>query len=283
VTAMGFDPEAWRIDDAVHPFAAAPGHGDVRITARFDDHNLTGLFALLHETGHGLYEYGVDPALARTTLDSGVSLGVHESQSRLWENLVGRSPAFWHHWLPRMRERFPLTLRDVDLDSFVRAINVVRPTLVRVDSDEVTYCLHVILRFELEIELVEGTLEPADLPAAWAERIRRFLGLDVPDDLHGVLQDVHWSEGMIGYFPTYAIGNVLAAQLWRAARSDLPALEDEISRGEYGSLRTWLREKIHRHGRTLTPPELVEQAVGGPLDPAPMLEHLGEKYRALYR
>jgi carboxypeptidase Taq len=282
VTAMGFDPAAWRIDDAVHPFAAAPALGDVRITSRFDDHSLMGLFALMHETGHGLYEYGVDPALARTTLDSGVSLGVHESQSRMWENLVGRSPTFWRHWLPRMRERFPLTLRDVDLDAFVRAINVVRPTLVRVDADEVTYCLHVILRFELELALVDGTLETADLPAAWAAKMRQFLGLVVPDDLHGVLQDVHWSEGMIGYFPTYALGNVLAAQLWRAAQADLPALDDEIARGEYGSLRTWLREKVHRHGRTLTPAELVEQAVGGPLDPEPMLEHLRAKYRALY-
>ena len=282
VTAMGFDPAAWRIDDAVHPFAASPGQGDVRITSRFDDHSLTGLFALMHETGHGLYEYGVDPELARTTLDSGVSLGVHESQSRLWENLVGRSHAFWRHWFPRMRERFPLTLRDVDLDGFVRAINIVRRTLIRVDADEMTYSLHVVLRFELELALVDGTLDAADLPAAWAAKTKQFLGLSVPDDLHGVLQDVHWSEGMIGYFPTYAIGNVLAAQLWRTAQRDLPALEDEIARGEYGSLRAWLREKVHRHGRTLTPAELVEQAVGGPLDPDPMLEHLAGKYRALY-
>ena len=215
VASMGFDPSGWRLDDAVHPFAASPRRRDVRVTSRFDDHSLTGLFALLHEVGHGLYEHGVDPALARTTLDTGVSLGVHESQSRLWENLVGRSPAFWTHWLPRLRDRFPLSLRDVDLDTFMRAINVVRPTLIRVEADEVTYSLHVILRFELELGLIDGTLDAADLPAAWAAKMKQFLGIDVPDDLHGVLQDIHWSEGIIGYFPTYAIGNVLAAQLWQ--------------------------------------------------------------------
>ena len=282
VQSMGFDTEAWRLDDAVHPFAASPARCDIRVTSRFDDHSLTGLFALMHEVGHGLYEHGVDPALERTTLDSGVSLGVHESQSRLWENLVGRSPEFWTHWLPRMRDRFPLTLRDVDLDGFIRAINIVRPTLIRVEADEVSYALHVILRYELELALVEGTLDTADLPAAWAAKMKQFLGVDVPDDLSGVLQDIHWSEGVIGYFPTYAIGNVLAAQLWRAANDDIPDLAAEISRGELGALRVWLRETIHRHGRLLSPPELIEQAVGGPLDPAPMLEHLRAKYGALY-
>jgi carboxypeptidase Taq len=282
VTAMGFDPASWRLDDAVHPFASSPSFNDVRITSHFDGHSLTGVFALMHETGHGLYEHGVDRSLARTTLDSGVSLGVHESQSRLWENLVGRSPAFWEHWLPRLRERFPLTLRDVTVEGFVRAINVVRPTLIRYEADEVTYSLHVILRFELELALIEGTLDPGDLPAAWAAKMQQFLGIPVPDDLHGVLQDIHWSEGIIGYFPTYAIGNVLAAQLWRAVRASLPDLDADIARGEYGALREWLREKIHRHGRTLTPPELIEQAVGGPLDPAPLLEHLRGKYEALY-
>jgi len=282
VETMGFDGEGWRVDDAVHPFATSLAHGDVRVTSRFDDRSLTGLFALMHEVGHGLYEQGVDPALARTTLDCGVSLGVHESQSRLWENLVGRSAPFWEHWLPRLRERCPLTLRDVDLDAFLRAINVVRPTLIRVEADEVTYSLHVILRFELELALIDGTLDPGDLPGAWAAKMKQFLGIDVPDDRQGVLQDIHWSSGIIGYFPTYAIGNVLAAQLWHAVRADLPDLDDDLRRGEYGALRAWLREKVHRHGRTLPPPELVERAVGGPLDPGPMLEHLSAKYRALY-
>ncbi|MDQ3677958.1 MAG: carboxypeptidase M32 [Actinomycetota bacterium] len=282
VQAMGFDPSAWRIDDAVHPFASSPSRTDVRITSRFNDRNLQGLFALMHEVGHGLYEHGIDPALARTTLDHGVSLGIHESQSRLWENMVGRSPAFWTYWLPRMRERFPLTLRDTDLDAFVRAINVVKPTLIRVDADEVTYSLHVILRFELELDLIDGTLDPGELPDAWAAKMRQMFGIAVPDDLQGVLQDIHWSEGIIGYFPTYAIGNVFAAQLWRAARADMPALDEDLEAGVYANLRAWLVDKVHRHGRRLTPPELIEQAVGGPLDPEPLLEHLSAKYRALY-
>jgi carboxypeptidase Taq len=282
VQAMGFDRSGWRLDDAVHPFAAAPSPADVRVTSRFDDHSLTGLFALLHEVGHGLYEHGVDPALARTTLDTGVSLGVHESQSRLWENLVGRSPAFWTYWLPRLRDRFPLSLRDLGLDAFIRAINAVRPTLIRVEADEVTYSLHVILRFELELALIDGTLDAADLPAAWAAKMKQFLGLEVPDDLQGVLQDVHWSEGIIGYFPTYAIGNVLAAQLWQVAQAEMPGLDDDLSSGQLSGLRVWLRERIHRHGRLYTPSELIERAVGGPLDPAPMLAHLRAKYGALY-
>jgi carboxypeptidase Taq len=282
ITAMGFDDEGWRLDDAVHPFAAAVSPADVRVTSRFDDHSLLGVFALMHEVGHGLYERNVDPALARTTLDTGVSLGVHESQSRLWENLVGRSEPFWTFWMPRMREQMPDTLGAVELDDFLRAINVVRPTLIRVEADELTYSLHVIVRFELEIALIEGTLDAADLPQAWAAKMQELLGIGVPDDLRGVLQDVHWSEGIIGYFPTYAIGNVLAAQLWRALRGDLPGLDDDLRAGRYGDLCDWLVEKIHRHGRRMAPAELIEQAVGGPLDPAPMLEHLDEKYRALY-
>ncbi len=280
--AMGYDDSAWRVDDAVHPFASSPASSDIRVTSRFSDRNLQGLFALMHEVGHGLYEHGIDPELARTTLDHGVSLGIHESQSRLWENMVGRSPAFWTYWLPRMRERFPLTLRDTDLDAFVRSVNVVKPTLIRVDADEVTYSLHVILRFELELALIDGTLDTADLPEAWAAKMKQTLGIAVPDDLQGVLQDIHWSEGIIGYFPTYAIGNVFSAQLWRTAREDLPGLDEDLEAGIYENLRGWLAEKVHRHGRRLMPAELIQQAVSGPLDPAPLLEHLSAKYRALY-
>jgi carboxypeptidase Taq len=280
--AMGFEDSAWRLDDAIHPFASSPTSRDVRVTSRFAEDSLTGLFALMHEVGHGLYEHGVDPALARTTLDTGVSLGVHESQSRLWENLVGRSEPFWSHWLPRLRQQMPQTLGDVELDVFLRAINVVRPTLIRVEADEMTYSLHVIQRFELELALIEGTLDTKDLPQAWAAKTRELLGIEVPDDLRGVLQDVHWSEGIIGYFPTYAIGNVLAAQLWGAARADLPSLDDDLRAAEYSDLRAWLLDRIHRHGRRLTPGELIERAVGGPLDPGPMLEQLETKYRALY-
>jgi carboxypeptidase Taq len=280
--AMGVDDEGWRIDETVHPFLVRLSHDDLRVTTRYDERHLSGLFGVMHETGHGLYEHGVDPALARTTLDTGTSLGVHESQSRLWENLVGRSEPFWSHWLPRLREQLPQALEHVELDGFLRAINVVRPTLIRVEADELTYSLHVILRFELELALIEGTLDTADLPQAWAAKMRELLGIEVPDDLRGVLQDIHWSEGIIGYFPTYAIGNVLAAQLWGALRADLPDLDDDLRAGRYRALREWLVDKVHRHGRLLEPAELVEHAVGGPLDPAPMLAHLGAKYRALY-
>ena len=282
VRAMGFDDSSWRLDDAVHPFAASPAQTDVRVTSRFNEESLLGLFALMHEVGHGLYERNIDPALARTTLDVGVSLGVHESQSRLWENLVGRSEPFWSFWLPKLRERMPQTLGDVQLPAFLRAINTVSPTLIRVEADELTYCLHVILRFELELALIEGSLDPSDLPEAWAVKMRELLGIEVPDDLRGVLQDVHWAEGIIGYFPTYAIGNVLAAQLWAALRADLPGLDGDLRAGDTSALREWLREKVHRHGCRLTPAELIEQAVGGALDPDPMLTHLETKYRALY-
>ncbi len=280
--AMGFEAHDFRLDGAVHPFTCATAPTDVRVTERFADSSLAGLFTFLHEMGHALYERGIDPALARTALDVGTSLGVHESQSWLWENFVGRGEPFWSCWLPRMREVMPAALGDVTLDDFLRAINVVRPTLIRAEADGVTYALHILLRFELELGLVEGTLDAADLPAAWAQRARELLGIDVPDDLRGVLQDIHWAQGMIGYFPTYAIGGVLAAQLWAAVRADLPGLDADLRAGDYGALCNWLRERVHRHGRTLSPSELVAQAVGGPLDPAPLLAHLDTKYRALH-
>ncbi len=279
--AMGFDAEHWRMDDAVHPFASSITPSDVRVTSRWDEQDLSGLLAVMHEVGHGLYEAGVDPALARTTLGSGVSMGIHESQSRLWENQVGRSLPFWRHWHPRARELFP-SLAGLSAEDLHRALNVVHPTLIRVEADEATYSLHVILRFELEVALVEGTLAVADLPAAWNDRMRELLGHEVPDDAHGCLQDVHWAHGSIGYFPTYALGNVVAAQLWEAARRDLPGLDDALAAGDCAPLLGWLREHVHRHGRLLDPPDLVERAAGGPLDPAPLLAYLEDKYGALY-
>jgi carboxypeptidase Taq len=281
--AMGFDADGFRLDSAALSFACATAPTDVRVVARFEDGNLEGLFRFLHGMGHAVYERGTDPALARTTLDIGASMGVHESQGRLWENLVGRGAPFWSWWLPRLRQALPDSLPDVALDDFLRAINVVRPTAILEEADEVTLALHILLRFELEIRLVEGALDPADLPAAWAQRTRELLGIEVPDDLHGVLQDVHWTEGIFGYFPVYAIGNVFAAQLWDAVRADLPGLDDDLRAGDYRALCDWLRDRVHRHGRTLQPLELVEHAVGGPLDPGPLLAHLDTKYRVLYR
>ena len=281
--SFGFDDASWRLDLAVHPFAQSLNPRDIRVTARYDTRDLQGLFAVMHEVGHGLYEHQVGEHLARTTLDGGVSLGIHESQSRLWENWVGRSEAFWRHWSPRARELFgAASLGELDDRDLLRAINVVEPTLIRVDADEVTYTLHVILRFELELALVEGTLAVADLPAAWNAKTRDLLGITVPDDAHGVLQDIHWAWGEFGYFPTYAIGNVIAAQLWRAACEALPTLEEDMAAGDLSRLRSWLGEHVHRHGRTLEPAELLERATGRQLDPGPVLEHLWAKYGDLY-
>jgi carboxypeptidase Taq len=253
------------------------------VTSRFTQADLTGIFAVMHEVGHGLYEHGVDPGLARTTVGTGVSLGIHESQSRLWENFVGRSLPFWRRWHPRLRELIgDAALGGLDTDDFYRAINAVRPGPIRVDADEVTYSLHVILRFELELRLVDGTLAVADLPEAWNAGMRELLGVEVPDDARGVLQDIHWAYGELGYFPTYAVGNVVAAQLWAAVRTDIPDLEERLEAGEPAALRKWLRERVHRHGRTLPPAEVLRRATGSALDPQPLLRHLRAKYGALY-
>ena len=281
--AQGFDDEHWRLDLAVHPFAMSFGSSDIRVTCRYDESGLMGPFAVMHEIGHGLYERQVDPALERTTVGTGVSLGIHESQSRLWENLVGRSEPFWRHWHPRMLELFGEdALGGTDLGEFLRAVNAVHPSLIRVEADEATYSLHVILRFELEVALMEGTLAVADLEAAWNEKTKELFGLDVPSAKVGVLQDIHWAYGELGYFPTYAIGNIVAAQLWQVIQRDLPQLDDDLARGETIALREWLREHIHRHGCLYTPGELLRNTTGADLDARPFLEHLRAKYSALY-
>jgi carboxypeptidase Taq len=265
----------------VHPFSQSIARTDVRVTGRFSEHELGGLFAVLHEVGHGLYEHQQDPALDRTTLGTGVSMGIHESQSRLWENRVGRSRPFWSHWLPRAQERLP-ALRALDLGGFLRAINAVRPTLIRVDADEATYPLHIVLRFELELALLDGTLAVADLPAAWNQGMRELLGVEVPDDRRGVLQDIHWAFGEFGYFPSYALGDIAAAQLWEAATDDLPQLGDDLARGDASALREWLAVRVHRVGRRLEPGELLRRVTGSTYDPAPLLRHLRAKFADLY-
>jgi len=223
----------------------------------------------------------VSPALARTTLDAGVSLGVHESQSRLWENQVGRSREFWSHWLPRAQQALP-SLGGLDLDAFLRSVNIVQPTLIRVEADEATYVLHVILRFQLEVALVEGSLEVADVPAAWNDGMRDLLGVSVPDDARGCLQDIHWAFGELGYFPTYAIGNVMSAQLWDALNDQVDGVDDALAAGDCAPVREWLGEHVHGPGRMFDPPELLRRATGQQLDPAPLLEYLRAKYGALY-
>jgi carboxypeptidase Taq len=278
--AVGVDDEAWRLDVAVHPFAAAVTPDDVRLTTRYHDDDLESLFSSLHEFGHGLYEHQVDRALARTPLAGGASSAWHESQSRLWENMVGRSAGFWRWCFPHLQAAFPERFRDRAWQDVHRAVNGVRKTLIRVSADEVTYGLHIVLRFELELALIEGELAVADLPAAWNERVRSYLGLDPPDDLGGVLQDVHWSEGLFGYFPTYALGNIIAGQLWARITEEIGDLDERLAAGDFASLRAWLGEHVHRHGRRFMPADLLDRTVGGPLDPGPYLAYLEAKLRA---
>lgn len=277
---VGADPEFWRLDDAEHPFQATMAITDVRLTTRFDHEGVEGLFGALHEFGHGLYERQVDPVLARTPLATGASSAWHESQSRMWENMVGRSAAFWRWCLPHAARALPDRFAGLRWQEVASAAAAVRPTLIRVSADEVTYGLHIALRFELELALLDGSLAVADLPAAWNEKTREYLGLDVPDELNGVLQDVHWGEGLFGYFPTYALGNVIGGQVWARIGQDLPGLQDEIAAGEFGSLRAWLGEHVHRRGRRRTPDELVQEVCGGPLDPRPYLDYLDGQVRA---
>jgi carboxypeptidase Taq len=278
--AVGVVDDAWRLDEAAHPFQATIAPGDVRLTTRYDESDLDSLYSALHEFGHGLYEFQVDPALARMPVAGGASSAWHESQSRLWENMVGRSPGFWRWCFPHAQRALPERLAGRTWQDVQRAVSAVRRSLIRVSADEVTYGLHVVLRFELELALIEGDLAVADLPAAWNERTRAYLGIDVPDDARGVLQDVHWAEGIFGYFPTYALGNVIAGQLWARVTADLPDIDERFAAGEFAPLREWLAEHVHRFGRRLMPVELLERAVGGPLDPAPYLAYLEAKLEA---
>jgi carboxypeptidase Taq len=284
ITAFGFDWTRGRQDKSLHPFATAIGAGDVRITTRWvEGMPLSMLFGTMHETGHALYEQGVTPAHHRTALEGGASLGVHESQSRLWENLVGRSLPFWEHFYPHLQARFASQLGGVALDEFYRAINKVQPSLIRVEADEATYNLHVMLRVELEIGLIDGHITVDELPDRWNAGMRAYLGLTPPDAKRGVLQDIHWSAGLFGYFATYTLGNVIAAQLWRRFEQVHPARDEDIRRGEFAPLLQWLRHELHQHGRAYRPQELVQQITGASVDPAPYLQYLEEKYGQMAR
>lgn len=283
VAAFGFDFEAGRLDVTAHPFCCGIGPGDTRLTARYDPRDFgDGFFSIVHEAGHGLYDQGLDPAHYGTPLGSAVSLGIHESQSRLWENFVARSRPFWEHAFPRAQAAFPSALAGVRLEPFHWAVNGVRPSFIRVDADEVTYNLHVLLRFDLERALMGGELAVADLPGAWGEGMVRLLGVRPPDDAQGCLQDVHWSGGGIGYFPTYTLGNLYAAQFFAAAREALGDLDGMFRRGEFAPLREWLRQRIHRQGQRLRAADLVVAVTGRPLAAHPLLDHLRTKFGELY-
>jgi carboxypeptidase Taq len=278
----GMDEQAWRLDDTVHPFEASLSPSDIRLTTNFRERDLTGILSCLHEFGHGLYERQIDAAFARTPLAHGASSAFHESQSRLWENLVGRNLATWRWCYPELRRAFPEQLGRVPLETFHRALNKVEPSPRRVDADEVTYSLHIVLRFELEREMLAGDVALRDLPEAFDAKLEEFLGLCPRDALEGVLQDVHWSDMSFGYFPTYALGNVISVQLWERAAADLGNLEEQFERGEFAPLRDWLREHVHRWGRALGPQELLERATGSGLDPEPYLAYLRGKLEQLH-
>jgi len=284
IRRFGYDFERGRQDKTHHPFMTKFSLGDVRITTRFREDDLTdGLFSTLHECGHALYEQGIDRSFEGTPLAHGTSAGVHESQSRLWENLVGRSRGFWEHFYPRLQAAFPAQLRSVPLDTFHRAVNRVERSLIRVDADEVTYNLHVMLRFELELQLLEGSLAVKDLPSVWRERFEADLGLPVPDDRNGVLQDVHWYSGQIGgVFQGYTLGNILSAHFFAEAVKANPGIPGEIRNGEFATLRRWLTESIYRHGAKYTAPELVKRVTGGDLTIEPYLDYLWGKFQPLY-
>src|SRR5262245_2624595 len=279
--AFGATWDEFRLDTTVHPFEITFGLGDIRLTSRYAEDDLLSLFTAMHECGHGLYEWGVSKTLERTPLAAGVSATLHESQSRLWEDVVGRSLPFWRWFYPRVQGAFPGPLGAVSLEEFHRTINRVRRSFVRVDADETSYGLHVILRFELEQELLTGRLAVKDLPDAWNARFEELLGLTVPNDALGVLQDAHWSGGGFGYFPTYLLGTVLSVQVWEKVRESIPTLDEQIGRGDFSELHEWLRETIYALGRKLTPAETVRRAVGGPIDPQPYLAYLREKNAAL--
>ena len=281
--SCGFDFTQGRLDEVVHPFCTGIGPGDTRITTCYDSYTFSrAFFGILHEAGHGMYEQGLDPEHYGTPMGESVSLGIHESQSRMWENFIGRSKPFWEHFFPKAQGVFHEALADISLDKFMQAVNRVQPSFIRIEADELTYNLHIILRFELERSLISGELAPVEVPAAWNERFKELLGIEVIQDSQGCLQDTHWSGGFFGYFPTYCLGNLYAAQFYHKVLRDIPELENSIAQGNLELLLDWLRENIHGHGMRYGAGELVERITGEPLSTTPLLNYLEEKYSILY-
>lgn len=283
ITAFGFDWERGRQDKVTHPFMTNLGYGDQRITTRvYEDFYNAHIFGTMHETGHALYEQGIPKELARSPLYNGTSLAVHESQSRLWENLVGRSKPFWSYFYPRLQKAFPEQLGKVKMEDFYKAINRVAPSFIRVEADEATYNLHIMLRLGLEIDLLEGKVKVKDLPKEWNQRFNDYLGVTPPDDAQGVLQDVHWSYALMGYFPTYALGNLISAQLWEVIQRELPDLEQQIGQGKFAALLAWLRDKLHRHGAKFEPQEIVQRITGSRINGDAYIRYLQKKFGEIY-
>jgi carboxypeptidase Taq len=280
---VGFDFSAGRQDRSTHPFSTSFGPTDVRLTTRYDANDLAvALYASIHEGGHGLYELGLPVDLARSGVGEAASLGIHESQSRMYENFIGRSLPFWRFAFPKFRQYFPAQTGDLSPEKLVAAANRVERSLVRVEADEVTYNLHIILRFEIEQRLITGQVGVDDLPALWNQLMTDYLGVAPPNDRLGVLQDTHWAGGSIGYFPTYSLGNVYAAQLWHALRRQLPDLDRDIGSGNFAEILRWLRENIHQYGRIYRPAELIKRATGEEPNPSYLIQYLNDKYGALY-
>ena len=280
---IGFDFDRGRLDVTHHPFCSSMGPHDCRITTRYDEHYFpSAFFGILHEAGHAIYEQGLRTELHGLPPGTYASLGIHESQSRLWENFVGRRRSFWQHFLPLAQQAFPGSLGDTSLDGFYSAINDVRSSLIRVEADEATYNLHIVIRFEIEQSLMRNHVQVGDLPGLWNDKYRQCLGIEPPHDGDGVLQDIHWSAGLFGYFPTYALGNLYAAQFFEQAVADLGDLDAQFARGEFAPLRQWLQDRIHRHGQCYTASELVQRVTGRPLTHEPLMRHLRSKLGPLY-
>jgi carboxypeptidase Taq len=284
VQQLGFTDDAWRLDVTAHPFASSMATSDIRITTKFEeDYFNPSFFGTMHEFGHGLYERQVSPALERTPLASGASMMWHESQSRMWENLVGRGRPFWTWALPKVQEVFPEQFGEASADEMYAAVNAMGPSLIRIEADELTYNLHIILRFELERDLFSGAVTPQDLPEAWNSKISDYFSIDVPNDAQGVLQDVHWGSGSFGYFPTYALGNVLSAMLWERIIAENTGLLDDFEKGEFSGLRTWLGDNIHQYGGKYMPVDLLDKVLGvRQLDAEPLVNYLTAKVNDLY-
>jgi carboxypeptidase Taq len=284
LTEMGYDFEAGRLDETVHPFATGLNPGDVRITTRYlEDDVVSALFGTIHEGGHALYEQNISADLDGTNLSTGTSMGIHESQSRFWENMVGRSLPFWNRYFADLQNTFPGQFEDVSVEAFYRAINEVKPSLIRIEADELTYNLHIMIRYEIEKALFNETITAADLPAYWNEKYKEYLGVVPANNAEGVLQDVHWSGGSFGYFPSYALGNMYAAQIRHTLLQKIPDFNATIEKGDLKPIKAWLVEQIYQYGKSLTPTEIILKVTGEPLNPDYLVAYLEEKYKAIYR
>jgi carboxypeptidase Taq len=275
---IGYDFKRGRMDTAPHPFMTALGHGDRRITTRYNEHTFESIFGVMHECGHAMYEQGISDRLAYTSLDTGVSLGMHESQSRMWENMIGRSKEFWEGYFPTLQQEFPAQFEKMSVEDFYRQINHVHPSLIRTEADEVSYNLHILIRFEMEIGLMDGSVNVSDVPELWNAKYKEYLGVDVPSDANGCLQDIHWSHGTLGYFPTYTLGNLASAQIWNAYKKYDPEYKNTLTSGNLKKIREWLTENMYQYGSVYQPKELLKRITGEEYDSRYLVEYLREKF-----